>query len=76
MLTGAKMWSSGAYVADYGLCLCRTNWDAPKHRGLSTIAVPLKDTPGVTIERIRAANGRPASSARSSSTTSTFPATT
>jgi alkylation response protein AidB-like acyl-CoA dehydrogenase len=57
VLNGAKMWSTGAHVADYGLCLCRSDWDAPKHRGLSTIAVPLRGTPGVTIEQTRAANG-------------------
>ncbi len=57
VLNGAKMWSSGAYHADYGLCLCRSDWEAPKHRGLSMIAVPLKGTPGVTIEQTRAANG-------------------
>jgi alkylation response protein AidB-like acyl-CoA dehydrogenase len=57
ILNGAKMWSSGAYLADYGLCLCRSDWDAPKHRGLSMIAVPLQGTPGITIDRTRAANG-------------------
>jgi alkylation response protein AidB-like acyl-CoA dehydrogenase len=57
VLNGAKMWSTGAHHADYGLCLARTNFDAPKHRGLSMIAVPLKGTPGLTIEQIRAANG-------------------
>ena len=58
VLNGAKMWSSGAYESTYGLCLCRNDWDAPKHRGLSMIAVPLAaDLPGVHIERTRAANG-------------------
>lgn len=57
ILSGSKMWSTSAHLADYGLCLCRSNWEAPKHRGLSTIAVPLKNTPGVTIEQTRAANG-------------------
>jgi alkylation response protein AidB-like acyl-CoA dehydrogenase len=57
VLNGAKMWSTAAYRADYGLCLCRSDWDAPKHRGLSTIAVPLKGTPGVTIEQTRTAAG-------------------
>jgi alkylation response protein AidB-like acyl-CoA dehydrogenase len=57
ILNGSKMWSSGAAQADYGLCLARTDWDAPKHRGLSTIAVPLKNTPGLTIDRIRAVTG-------------------
>jgi alkylation response protein AidB-like acyl-CoA dehydrogenase len=57
VLNGAKMWSSGASEADFGLCLCRSNWDVPKHRGLSMIAVPLKDTPGLAIQRMRAASG-------------------
>jgi alkylation response protein AidB-like acyl-CoA dehydrogenase len=59
VLNGSKMWSSGAAQADYGLCLARTDWDVPKHRGLSTIAVPLKGTPGLTIDPIRAVSGRP-----------------
>jgi alkylation response protein AidB-like acyl-CoA dehydrogenase len=58
VLNGAKMWSTGAYRADYGLCLCRSDWDAPKHRGLSMVAVPLQATPGVTIEQTRTAAGR------------------
>ena len=57
VLNGSKMWSSGATQADYGLCLARTDWDAPKHRGLSMIAVPLQGTPGLTIEPIRAVTG-------------------
>jgi alkylation response protein AidB-like acyl-CoA dehydrogenase len=58
VLNGSKMWSTGAAQADYGLCLARTDWDVPKHRGLSTIAVPLKGTPGLTIDPIRAVSGR------------------
>ena len=57
ILNGSKMWSSGAAQADYGLCLARTDWDVPKHRGLSMIVVPLKDTPGLTIDPIRAVTG-------------------
>jgi alkylation response protein AidB-like acyl-CoA dehydrogenase len=57
VLNGAKMWSTGAAQADWGMCLARTDWDAPKHRGLSMIAVPLKGTPGVVIEPIRQVTG-------------------
>jgi alkylation response protein AidB-like acyl-CoA dehydrogenase len=57
LLNGAKMWTTRAHLADYGLCLGRTNWDVPKHRGLSMVAVPLKNTAGVTIQRTRAADG-------------------
>ena len=58
ILNGAKMWSTGAADADYGLCLCRSDWNVPKHRGLSTIAVPLDaKTPGLTVQPIRNASG-------------------
>jgi alkylation response protein AidB-like acyl-CoA dehydrogenase len=56
ILNGSKVWSSGAYYADYGMCLARTNWDVPKHRGLTWFAVRT-DAPGVTIEPIRMING-------------------
>jgi alkylation response protein AidB-like acyl-CoA dehydrogenase len=56
MLNGAKIWSSGAYYADFGMCLARTNWDVPKHRGLTWFAVPTK-APGVTVRPIREING-------------------
>jgi alkylation response protein AidB-like acyl-CoA dehydrogenase len=56
VLSGSKIWSSGAYYSDYGMCLARTDWDAPKHRGLTWFAVPL-DAKGVTIQRIKQING-------------------
>src|ERR1700736_4915462 len=48
ILNGAKIWSTGAGTADYGMCLARTNWDVPKHRGLTWFAVRC-DAPGLTI---------------------------
>jgi alkylation response protein AidB-like acyl-CoA dehydrogenase len=56
ILSGSKIWSSGAYYADAGMCLARTDWDVPKHRGLTWFLVPT-DADGVTIERIRQING-------------------
>lgn len=56
VLNGSKMWSSGAYYADYGMCLARTDWDAPKHRGLTWFAVPVT-ADGVSVRRIRQING-------------------
>jgi alkylation response protein AidB-like acyl-CoA dehydrogenase len=56
ILNGSKIWSSGAYYADAGMCLARTDWDVPKHRGLTWFLVPT-DAPGLTIERIRQING-------------------
>jgi alkylation response protein AidB-like acyl-CoA dehydrogenase len=56
ILNGTKVWSSGAMNADFGICLARTNWDAPKHRGLTWFKVPLHD-PRVTVRPIREING-------------------
>ena len=56
VLNGTKVWSSGAMSADFGICLARTDWDAPKHRGLTWFKVPLRD-PGVTVRPIREING-------------------
>ncbi|MFJ3774587.1 acyl-CoA dehydrogenase family protein [Streptomyces sp. NPDC090075] len=56
ILNGAKTWSTSAYAADWGLCLARTNWDVPKHQGLTMFLVPLK-TPGLTLNRVRMVNG-------------------
>ena len=33
IINGSKIWSSGAYYADWAMCLARTDWDVPKHRG-------------------------------------------
>ncbi|MGD9794227.1 MAG: acyl-CoA dehydrogenase family protein, partial [Acidimicrobiia bacterium] len=55
-INGSKVWSSAAHYADYGLCLTRTNWDVPKHKGVTWLAVPTS-APGVTIRPIREING-------------------
>jgi alkylation response protein AidB-like acyl-CoA dehydrogenase len=57
IINGSKMWSSGAMTATHGLMLARTDWEVPKHRGLSMFVVPLGDHPGVTIEPIKQVNG-------------------
>jgi alkylation response protein AidB-like acyl-CoA dehydrogenase len=56
ILNGSKIWSSGAYAGDYALCLARTDWEAPKHRGLTMFLVKIHQ-PGITIRRIRQVNG-------------------
>src|SRR3984957_19011000 len=56
VLTGNKIWSSGAMSADYGICLARTDWDAPKHRGLTWFKVPLHDD-RVPVRPVREING-------------------
>jgi alkylation response protein AidB-like acyl-CoA dehydrogenase len=56
VITGSKIWTSGAHYADYGMCLARTDWDAPKHRGLTWFAVPLRSA-GVDVRPIREITG-------------------
>jgi alkylation response protein AidB-like acyl-CoA dehydrogenase len=46
IVNGAKIWSSGAYAADYATCLVRTDWDAPKHRGLTMLLMKVHQPGG------------------------------
>ncbi|NUT36606.1 MAG: acyl-CoA dehydrogenase [Hamadaea sp.] len=45
VITGQKMWTSLIHYADYVWLACRTDPDAPKHKGLSILIVPT-DAPG------------------------------
>ncbi|WP_397428853.1 acyl-CoA dehydrogenase family protein [Pseudofrankia sp. BMG5.37] len=56
VLNGSKIWSTGAWWSDWALCLARTNWDVPKHRGLSVFMLPIHQ-PGIEISRIEMLNG-------------------
>jgi alkylation response protein AidB-like acyl-CoA dehydrogenase len=56
VLNGQKVWSSMAMEADYGMLLARTDFDVPKHAGISWFAFPL-DQPGVTIRPLREMTG-------------------
>ncbi|HEY7107493.1 MAG TPA: acyl-CoA dehydrogenase family protein [Acidimicrobiia bacterium] len=56
ILNGAKIWSTGAAFATHGMCLARTDWDVPKHRGLTWFGVRT-DLPGVTIQPIKEISG-------------------
>lgn len=56
VINGAKTWSTSAFAADYGLMLARTNWDVPKHEGLTMFLVPI-GSPGITLRRIKQVNG-------------------
>ncbi|HET9690461.1 MAG TPA: acyl-CoA dehydrogenase family protein [Acidimicrobiales bacterium] len=41
VITGQKVWTSGATRANMMFCLCRTDPDAPKHRGISYVLTPM-----------------------------------
>jgi alkylation response protein AidB-like acyl-CoA dehydrogenase len=55
-LTGQKVWTSVAHRADWGICLARTNPDAPKHRGITYFLVDMKST-GLDIRPLREITG-------------------
>jgi alkylation response protein AidB-like acyl-CoA dehydrogenase len=56
VVTGQKVWTSGARRAEYGMLVARTNWDVPKHRGLSFFFFPMKQ-PGVEVRPIKQITG-------------------
>jgi alkylation response protein AidB-like acyl-CoA dehydrogenase len=56
IVSGQKVWSSQARLCDYGMLLARTNFDVPKHKGISWFAFKL-DQPGVTIRPLREMTG-------------------
>jgi alkylation response protein AidB-like acyl-CoA dehydrogenase len=51
-VNGQKVWTSGAAVADYGMLIARTNWEAPKHKGISFFFLPMKQ-PGIEVRPLR-----------------------
>ncbi len=51
VVNGQKVWTTSAHHADFGMLLARTDWDAPKHEGLSYFALPM-DQPGVEVRPI------------------------
>ena len=56
IINGQKTWSTNAFAADFATCLVRTDWDAPKHRGLSMIIVPVHDA-ATHMNRVQMVNG-------------------
>ena len=55
-LSGQKVWSTGAATAEFGLLLARTDWDVPKHQGITAFVLPMRQ-PGVTVRPLRQMNG-------------------
>ncbi|PAZ12579.1 acyl-CoA dehydrogenase [Streptomyces sp. SA15] len=57
VIDGQKVWTSGAHHSDWIFVLARTNRDAPRHRGISFLLVPL-DQPGVEVRPFRMMSGQ------------------
>ncbi|MEC8059997.1 MAG: acyl-CoA dehydrogenase family protein [Pseudomonadota bacterium] len=56
VINGQKIWTSGAATADWMFALVRTDFDAPKHEGISFVLLTM-DQPGVTVKPIRLISG-------------------
>ena len=56
IVNGQKVWTTSAHHADYGLLLARTDWDVPKHQGLTYFILDMRQ-PGVDVHQLRQMNG-------------------
>jgi acyl-CoA dehydrogenase len=56
VLTGQKVWTSGAHYSDIGEIICRTDADQPKHKGLTAFVIDMKD-PAVEVRPLRQMTG-------------------
>ncbi len=55
-INGQKIWTSAGHLADWIFVLTRTDPDAPKHRGITFLLVPI-DQPGVEVRPIKMISG-------------------
>ena len=52
VVNGQKVWTSGAAIADYGMLIARTDWDVPKHLGISFFFCPMQHE-GIEVRPLR-----------------------
>lgn len=56
IVNGQKVWTTSAHHADWGLLLARTDWDVPKHEGLTFFVIDMHQA-GVEVQPLRQMNG-------------------
>ncbi|MBV6507482.1 MAG: putative acyl-CoA dehydrogenase FadE17 [Acidimicrobiales bacterium] len=57
VVSGQKVWTSYAMIADRCFCYVRTDRDAPKHKGISVLMIDM-DTPGIDVRPLRHISGK------------------
>lgn len=55
VVSGQKVWNTSAHHADLGMLIARTDWDSPKHRGLSYFVLPMNQK-GVEVRPLMQMN--------------------
>ena len=56
IINGQKVWNTSAHHADYGILVARTDWDLPKHQGISYFLIDMHQ-PGVEVRPLKQMNG-------------------
>ncbi len=56
VINGQKVWTTSAHKADWALLLARSDWDKPKHKGLSYFLLNMRQ-PGINVQPLRQMNG-------------------
>ena len=56
IINGQKIWTSGAHYSDFGVLVTRSDFDAPKHKGLTYFFLDMK-SPGIEIRPIKQISG-------------------
>jgi alkylation response protein AidB-like acyl-CoA dehydrogenase len=55
VVTGQKVWNTSAHKATFGMLLARTNFDVPKHRGITYFLIDMRQ-PGIEVRPLMAMN--------------------